>query len=78
MSSVPVASRELALAAGVQGGTLELGLDDFLAGTHGADNPPPYEPTIYSGYMRWLSLQYGHVRDHGRHELDDPGVPMFG
>lgn len=78
MSSVPVASRELELATGVQSGIPELGLDDFLAGTHGSDNPPCCESTTYSEHMRWFARQYDHVRDHDRYEPDEPGVPTVG
>jgi isopenicillin N synthase-like dioxygenase len=41
----------------------------------GADNPPRYEPTTYSDYMRWFARQYDHVRDRDAYEPTNPGVP---
>ena len=42
----------------------------------GPDNPPRYEPTTYTDYMKWFSRKnYDHVRDRVGTEAADPGVP---
>jgi isopenicillin N synthase-like dioxygenase len=48
---------------------------DCLPTCQGPDNPPRYEPTTYSDYMRWFARQYDHVREQDTQEPDDPGVP---
>ena len=43
---------------------------------HNAENPPRYDPTTYTEYMKWFSRKnYDHVRDKTGIEADDPGVP---
>jgi len=49
---------------------------DCLPTCQGPDNPPRYEPTTYSDYMRWFARQYDHVRDQDALEPADPGVPQ--
>jgi isopenicillin N synthase-like dioxygenase len=49
---------------------------DCLPTCQGPENPPRYEPTTYSDYMRWFARQYDHVRDQDAQEPEDPGVPQ--
>lgn len=46
-----------------------------LSTCQGPDDPPRYEPTTYSDYMRWFARQYDHVRDH---DSEGPGGPPGG
>lgn len=48
---------------------------ECLPTCQGTGNPPRYEPTTYSDYMKWFARQYDHVRDQDAQEPTDPGVP---